>query len=82
MTLIERLRTRKKALTVEELAGMLGVAMRTLYKEVGDDHILRSSIRFDPHQVADWLEMKSMPAHSVRTWRQNESIARAEAPAQ
>ena len=77
MTLIEHLRSRHKALTVEELAGMLRVAMRALYKEVEDDHILRSSIRFDPHQIADWLEMKNMPAHSVRTRRQNESIARA-----
>jgi hypothetical protein len=77
MTLIERLRSRKRPLTVEELAGMLRVAMGTLYKEVDDDHILRSSIRFDPHQIADWLEMKTMPAHSVRTRRQNESIARA-----
>ena len=76
MTLIEKLRSRKKALTVEELAGMLRVAMRTLYKELGDDHILRNSIRFDPHQIADWLQMKSTPAHSVRTQRQNESIAR------
>ena len=80
MTLIEQLRSKKKALTVEELAGLLCVAVRTLYKEVEDDHIpffrVRSSIRFDPHQVADWLEMK-MPAHSVRTQRQSESAARA-----
>jgi hypothetical protein len=78
MTLIEQLRSKKKALTVEELAGLLCVAVRTLYKEV--DHIpffcVRTSIRFDPHQVADWLEMK-MPSHSVRTQRQSESVARA-----
>ena len=47
---------------------MLCVAVRTLYKEVEDDHIpffrVRTSIRFDPHQVADWLEMK-MPSYSV-----------------
>ena len=80
MTLIEQLRSKRKALTVEELAGLLCVAVRTLYKEVEDDHIpffrVRTSIRFDPHQVADWLEMK-MPAHSVRTPRHSESIARA-----
>jgi excisionase family DNA binding protein len=80
MTLIEQLRSKKKALTVEELAGLLCVAVRTLYKEVEDDHIpffrVRTSIRFDPHQVADWLEMK-MPSHSVRTQRQSETIARA-----
>ena len=80
MTLVEQLRTRKKALTVEELAGLLCIAVRTLYKEVEDDHIpffrVRTSIRFDPHQVADWLETK-MPAQSVRPHRQNESVARA-----
>ena len=80
MTLIEQLRSKKKALTVEELAGLLCVAVRTLYKEVEDDHIpffrVRTSIRFDPHQVADWLEMK-MPSHSVRTQTQSETIARA-----
>ena len=68
MTLIEQLRSKKKALTVEELAGLLCVAVRTLYKEVEDDHIpffrVRTSIRFDPHQVADWLEMK-MPAATL-----------------
>jgi len=80
MTLVEQLRSRQKALTVEELAGLLCIAMRTLYKEVEEDHIpffrVRSSIRFDPHQIADWLEMK-MPPRSVRPQRQNDSIARA-----
>ena len=80
MTLAEQLRARNKALTVEELAGLLCIAVRTLYKEVEDDHIpffrVRTSIRFDPHQIADWLETK-MPSHSVRTQRQSESIARA-----
>ena len=50
------------------------------FRVTPDDHIpffrVRTSIRFDPHQVADWLEMK-MPAHSVRTQRQSESAARA-----
>ena len=69
MTLAEQLRSKKKAVTVEELADLLCIAIRTLYKEVEDDHIpffrVRTSIRFDPHQVADWLEGK-MPSHSVR----------------
>jgi len=79
-TLAEQLRSKQKALTVEELAGLLCVAVRTLYKEVEDDHIpffrVRTSIRFDPHQVADWLETK-MPSHSVGTHRRSESAARA-----
>lgn len=69
MTLVEQLRSKKKALTVEELADILCIAIRTLYKEVEDDHIpffrVRTSIRFDPHQIADWLEGK-MPSYSVR----------------
>jgi excisionase family DNA binding protein len=73
MTLIEQLRSKNKALTVEELAGLLCVAIRTLYKEVEDNHIpffrVRTSIRFDPHQVADWLELK-MPPYSVRIHHQ------------
>jgi excisionase family DNA binding protein len=72
MSLAEQLRSKKKALTVEELADLLGVAVRTLYKEVEDDRIpffrVRTSIRFDPHQIADWLEMK-MPQHSIRQER-------------
>jgi len=69
MTIAEQLRSRKKALTVEELADVLCIAIRTVYKEVEDNHIpffrVRSSIRFDPHQVADWLDGK-MPSYSVR----------------
>jgi excisionase family DNA binding protein len=62
MALAQRSRSKNKALTVEELAELLGVAIRTVYKEVEDNRIpffrVRSSIRFDPHQVADWLEGK------------------------
>jgi excisionase family DNA binding protein len=80
MTLVEQLRARKKALTVEELADLLGVAARTLYKEVEDGHVpffrVRTSIRFDGHQVAEWLEAK-MPSQSIRTRRQKETAAGA-----
>jgi len=80
VTLIEQLRSKKKALTGRGVGWLLCVAIRTLYKEVEDDHIpffrVRTSIRFDPHQVADWLEMK-MPSRSVRPQRQSGSIARA-----
>ena len=62
MILAERLRSKNKALKVEELADLLGVAMRTIYKEVEENRIpffrVRGSIRFDPHQVADWPEGK------------------------
>lgn len=52
VTLAEQLRSKEKALTAEELADLLGVALRTLHKEGEDDHIpffrVRTSIRFDP----------------------------------
>lgn len=80
MTLAEQLRSRKKALTVEELAGLLCVGIRTLYKEVEDNRIpffrVRSSIRFDPHAIAQWLERK-MPAQSVRAGQQNGPMTQA-----
>lgn len=82
MTLAEQLRSKRKALTVEELADLLGIAIRTVYKEVEDDHIpffrVRTSIRFDPQQVADWLELK-MPARSIRNQPHNETTLRARA---
>jgi excisionase family DNA binding protein len=69
MTLAERLRSKNQTLRVEELADLLGVAIRTVYKEVEGDRIpffrVRSSIRFDPHQVADWLEGKMIPPLAV-----------------
>jgi excisionase family DNA binding protein len=62
MTLAERLRSKNKALTVEELADLLSVSIRTLYTEVQDNRIpffrVRGSICFDPHQVADWLKAR------------------------
>jgi excisionase family DNA binding protein len=80
MTLVEQLRSKKKALTVEELADILCIAIRTLYKEVEDDHIpffrVRTSIRFDPHQVADWLEGK-MPSYSIRPSARSDAGLRA-----
>jgi excisionase family DNA binding protein len=80
MTLVEQLRSKKKALTVEELADILCIAIRTLYKEVEDDHIpffrVRTSIRFDPHQIADWLEGK-MPSHSISAAQRPDAGLRA-----
>jgi hypothetical protein len=47
-----------------------------------DDHIpffrVRTSIRFDPQQVADWLELK-MPARSIRNQPHKEAGLRARA---
>jgi len=70
MTLVEQLRAHETALTVADLAQLLGVAIRTVYKEVEDGRIpffrLRTSIRFDPGLIADWLQAK-MPPQSFKS---------------
>lgn len=72
VTLVEQLRTRSRAMTVEDLSEVLAMSVRALYREVEEGRIpyfkVRTSIRFDPHQLADWLEEK-MPPQSVRTRR-------------
>jgi excisionase family DNA binding protein len=56
-------------MTVEDLSEVLAMSVRALYREVEEDRIpyfrVRTSIRFDPHQIADWLD-KKMPPQSVR----------------
>jgi hypothetical protein len=60
MNLIEQLRSKKKALTVEELAGLLWVAVRTLYEEVEDDP--------SPSSVCEHL-FASIPTRSRTGWK-------------
>lgn len=68
MMLAYEFRAKKRALTVEELADVIGVAIRTIHKDLEEDHIpflrVRSSIWFDPYQVADCLEGKMIPTVS------------------
>jgi len=52
MTLAERLRSTNKALKVEALAYLLGVAIRTIYKEVEEPDPIFSCSGFDPLRPA------------------------------
>jgi excisionase family DNA binding protein len=66
MTLIERLESRREALTVQEVAELLGVSDKHIYEMVADGtlpafHVGRS-VRLDPQDVADWLRKKGSPA--------------------
>lgn len=66
MTLVEKLESRQEALTVQEVAEILGVSDKHIYEMAADGtlpsfHVGRS-IRLDPQDVADWLRKKKSPA--------------------
>lgn len=66
MTLIERLEGRREALTVQEVAELLGVSDKHIYEMTADGtlpsfHIGRS-IRLDPQDIADWLRKRKSSA--------------------
>jgi excisionase family DNA binding protein len=54
------LRGRNKAMTVEDVAALLNVSPRHVYKLVQDGILphfkVGSSVRFDPDKMADWLD--------------------------
>jgi excisionase family DNA binding protein len=62
MTLIQILESRREALTVQEVAKLLGVSDRHIYEMIADGRLLAfhvgKSIRLDPQDVADWLRQK------------------------
>jgi excisionase family DNA binding protein len=60
MTLVEEILAKKIAMTVGELADLLHVSDKTVYKAIKSGglpalHPLPSIIRLDPQQAADWL---------------------------
>ena len=69
MSLGDFLDKRATALTVSEVAEILSVSERQVYKLASEGVIpsfrIGSSIRFDPAQVAAWLRKKAAPI-SVR----------------
>jgi excisionase family DNA binding protein len=54
-----RIERRRKALTVPELASLLGISKRQVYTLVQGGHIpsyrIAGTVRLDPAQVAQWL---------------------------
>jgi putative molybdopterin biosynthesis protein len=62
MTLIQVLESRREALTVQEVADLLGVSDKHIYEMIADGRLpafrVGKSIRLDPQDVADWLRAK------------------------
>ncbi len=65
MKLVETLKSRTGALKVVEVAGFLGVTPQHIYKMAASGAIpsfrVSGSVRFDPDDVAAWLQGKQAP---------------------
>jgi excisionase family DNA binding protein len=80
MLIVEILRARHSAITVPELAAMLSISTRQIYKLAASNRIpnfkIGSSVRFDPAAVQKWLEEKEVPTATLRR-RPPTSVVRA-----
>jgi excisionase family DNA binding protein len=69
--MLEELKTRRSAMTVKELADMLTVSQREIYKLAATNQIphlkIASSVRFDPAAVLVWLETKMLTPAARRS---------------
>jgi len=67
MKLIQTLRNRKEALKVREIASLFGVTPQHIYKMAASGNIpsfrVCGSVRFDPEDLASWLEQKQGTRH-------------------
>lgn len=65
MNLVEILQEKSQALSVSELATLLRVSQRQLYKLAAANRIpsfkIGASVRFDPASVATWLRQRISP---------------------
>lgn len=63
MSLAEIVENKKEALRVEELARILDVSIKEIYKLAAKGQIPRikiaNCVRFDPHEIADWIKNQS-----------------------
>ena len=66
MGLVDSLHGKSRALRVKEVATLLCVSERQVYKLAAEHRIpcfkIGGSIRFDPHAIAAWLGQKMAPA--------------------
>ena len=64
-SVIERLRLHKGMLQVAEVASMLQVSQRTIYRAVKKrkmpGFVIGTAVRFDPQLLARWLEKQTTP---------------------
>ena len=74
--MLEELKTRRKAMTVREVADILNLSQREIYKLAASNQIphfkIGSSVRFDPASVLTWLESRAL----VPTVRRSPSSVR------
>jgi excisionase family DNA binding protein len=73
MTLIQILESRGEALTVQEVAELLGVSDKHIYEMVADGTLpafyVGRSVRLDPQDIADWLRKRKLPVVQGREMR-------------
>ena len=62
--MLEELRAKRTAITVKEMAGILSISQREIYKLAASNQIphfkIGASVRFDPPAVAIWLEARML----------------------
>jgi excisionase family DNA binding protein len=81
MNLADSLDARTTALTVAELAELLSISERQVYKLAASNRIpsfkIGGSVRFDPADVAAWLRqrMVPVPVRSVRPQRDARKVS-------
>ena len=77
MLITDSLRERHSAITVPELATMLSISQRQIYKMAATNRIpnfkIGTSVRFDPDELREWLGEKTLvpkrpPPTSVRPY--------------
>lgn len=70
MKLVERLKNKTGALKVAEVAELFGVTPQHIYKMAASGRIpsfrISGSVRFDPDEVAAWLQQKQTPIPASR----------------
>ena len=81
MNLVEILQEKSQALTVSELAILLRISQRQLYKLAAGNRIpsfkIGASVRFDPASVAAWLGQRMSPMLVITHPLQNIAFPRA-----
>ena len=69
--MLEALRAKRSAMTVKELADILSLSQREIYKLAASNQIphfkIGASVRFDPSRVLVWLEARMMTPTTRRS---------------
>jgi excisionase family DNA binding protein len=69
--MLEDLKARRSALTVREIAELLSLSQREIYKLAATNQIphfkIGASVRFDPSTVLVWLEARTMTPTTRRS---------------